>query len=109
MKKKIKKGELIGYLGSSKITTNESLFDKEIKEILKILKKCEFGACITKHNSRVLLDYITNLEKELKELKQNKLVDIDYQDMEQRYKNYKSRNKKAIEYIENELIPFGDK
>lgn len=41
----------------------------EIKEILEILKKCEFGACITKHDSRVLLYYITNLQKENKHLK----------------------------------------
>ena len=44
--------------------------NNEIKEILKILKKCEFGACITKHNSRVLLDYITNLQEENKKLKE---------------------------------------
>ena len=45
--------------------------NNEIKEILKILKKCEFGACITKHNSRVLLDYITNLREELEDLRED--------------------------------------
>ena len=41
----------------------------EIKEILKILKKCENGACITKHNSIILLDYITNLQEENEHLR----------------------------------------
>ncbi len=72
----------------------------EIREILKILKKCEFGACITKHNSRVLLDYITNLQKENEMLKDNAIHNDKVVD-KARWNEmiYKSRIEKAVEYI----------
>lgn len=83
----------------------------EIKEILKILKKCEFGACITKHNSRVLLDYITNLQEENERLFKNQRyykngvfsLEYDKETMSDMIDDYKSRNKKAIECIKDFL------
>ena len=50
--------------------------NKEIKQILKILSKCNIGACITKHDTNVLLDYIEYLEQENKQLK-DKLSKIE--------------------------------
>ena len=91
---------------------------KEIKEILKILKKCEFGACITKHNSRVLLDYITNLQEENEELKKNqryhKKFGNDYifclEGDKETYKDYifelQERIEKAIELISKEFLCY---
>ena len=76
--------------------------NKEIKEILKILKKCEFGACITKHNSRVLLDYITNLQEENKNL-HIQLEDKANEQIKTMYLEYKLRINKAIKYIENDM------
>ena len=73
--------------------------NNEIKEILKILKKCEFGACITKHNSRTLLDYITNLQNENERLKQTQYV-WSY-DLDMQLEDYKSRCKKAIKCIKD--------
>lgn len=52
-----------------------------------------------------LYDYITNLQKENERLKtktkEQSLLLIDYQDMEQKLEDYKSRIEKAVEYIEN--------
>ena len=51
-----------------------------------------------------LYDYITNLQKENERLKtktkEQSLLLIDYQDMEQKLEDYKSRIEKAVEYIE---------
>lgn len=69
--------------------------NKEIKEILKILKKCEYGACITKHNATELLDYITNLQEENQHLQEV----LDYQEDFNRYLNLIID--KAIEIYEN--------
>ena len=50
-----------------------------------------------------LYDYIINLQKENERLKtktkEQSLLLIDYQDMEQKLENYKSRIEKAVEYI----------
>ena len=66
---------------------------EEIKEILKIFKKCEFGVCITKHDSRVLLDCITNLEKELQESNES----ITW--WTNRFKAIEKENEKLKEYV----------
>ena len=84
-----------GY-GKEYFMKKHNTSNEEIKEILKILKKCEFGACITEHNSRVLLDYITNLQEE-NELSLRRSYEA-YEIKEE----YKLRIDKAIEYIEKE-------
>jgi len=76
--------------------------NKEIKEILKILKKCEFGACITKHNSRVLLDYITNLEQENERLKKK-----CYLAHKMIYDNYGVLDKYQIDMLDD-ILTGGD-
>ena len=93
----------------------------EIKEILEIFKQVdlepEAGGCYNcpkKDKDKTcigclndakdkLLDYITNLQKENERLKtktkEQSLLLIDYQDMEQKLEDYKSRIEKAVEYI----------
>ena len=93
----------------------------EIKEILEIFKQVdlepEAGGCYNcpkKDKDKTcigclndakdkLLDYITNLQKENERLKtktkEQNLLLIDYQDMEQKLEDYKSRIEKAVEYI----------
>ena len=82
----------------------------EIKEILDNIKKC----CeITKDQSFIvyqrqdilaLLDYITNLQEENKILNENNQA--MQEEMARTWKiadDYKSKNDKAIEYIENDM------
>lgn len=92
---------------------------EEIKELLDILNKVKdyddkryFISCgendylLDNDEIKCLLNYITNLQQEnekLKqineELKQSKLLNIEFQDMEQRLVNYKQRNEKAIKLL----------
>ena len=93
----------------------------EIKEILEELNKFPYGKFYglkqeQANQIKMLLDYITNLQEEnerLKELVNPKTqIFIDTEDMEERYgrelyedylkeqvEDYKSRNEKAVEYI----------
>lgn len=99
--------------------------NNEIKGILKILKECSIGACITKHDSKVLLYYITNLEQENKELKKNQRyykngvfsLEYDKETLSDMVDDYKSRVEKAVnncnksiksinEKLENNKEPF---
>ena len=89
----------------------------EIKEILdKMPKSITKILSIPSKDAKILLDYITNLQEENKRLKKDNLLLIDYQDMEQKYDDYKSRNEKTIEYIrslcyiesKNEWFTYGD-
>ena len=79
--------------------------NKEIKEILEVLKKYDFSKDVPEEiegKVNKLLDYITNLEKENDRLKDelkrlhNLLNSQAYQDLDK----YKSKNEKAIEYID---------
>lgn len=78
----------------------------------------------TKEHLLELYNYITNLQhtkeylgevlyekdKELEKLKtktkEQSLLLIDYQDMEQKLEDYKSRIEKAVEYIQNHQLVF---
>ena len=110
--------------------------NKEIKEILYYLKKKENTRrikCITIEVSRQLLDYITNLEKEIERLKKIcdkyeeeynttymiwekdlldsrksiKLFEDDLTNMTKQALDYKSRIDKAIEKIKSKYIAQG--
>lgn len=82
---------------------------EEIKEILidnikneiETTKEKDFALCIEQWKQ--LLDYITNLQQENERLnnkiKEQNLLLIEFQDMEQKVDIYKSRCEKAIEYI----------
>ena len=79
----------------------------EIKVILNYLdmyKNMNEGLLNSK-DKKLLLDYITNLQQENEKLKvktkEQSLLLIDYQDIEQRYEDYKSRCEKAFEYIKH--------
>ena len=76
---------------------------EEIKKILKYLKTKENTRrikCITTEETNLLLNYITNLQKEnMKLISENEAIkNIKYTVDET---IYKQRNEKAIEYIEN--------
>ena len=78
---------------------------EEIKGILKILKKCEYGACITKHDSNMLLDYITNLQQRVEQLENT----IKYaQKIEQEYSTLLTENTE-LENIRKEAKEFCEK
>ena len=110
--------------------------NKEIKEILYYLKKKENTRrikCITIEESKQLLDYITNLEKEIERLKKIcdkyeeeynttymiwekdlldsrksiKLFEDDLTNMTKQALDYKSRIDKAIEKIKSKYIAQG--
>ena len=82
---------------------------EEIKEILEALKPQdkefikagikEYPLVLSVKEQKILLDYITNLQEENKQLKEKNYLLIDYQDMEIRYNEYKQRNEKAIEIL----------
>ena len=73
----------------------------EIKEILEMLQK--YGST----NDKVLLDYITNLQQENEELNKNQRyykngvfsLEYDKETLSDMVDDYKSRCKKAVEYI----------
>lgn len=65
----------------------------EIKEILDRLKNEEFSTTLFQDEKNKLLDYITNLQEE------NEKVHKDFNELSERYFFTKSRNEKAIEYI----------
>ena len=91
---------------------------EEIKEILDVLKSSIgiFDIILEPQQCVMLLDYITNLQQDYEKLKDlvnpKPQIFIDTEDMEERYgrelyedylkeqvKNYKSRCKKANEYV----------
>lgn len=76
---------------------------EEIKEILKLYKNddIEYYNLVSDLGYDKLLDYITDLQEENKRLKENNYLLIDYQDMEIRYNEYKQRNEKAIDFMNN--------
>lgn len=56
------------------------------------------------NESKILLDYITNLQEENKELNDDNIWwNNRFKAVQRNYKDYKSRNKKAIEFIEENL------
>lgn len=76
----------------------------EIKELLSYLKKKENTRrikCITIEESKQLLDYITNLQRERDFYKHMclKYGRKNYEELYQEKEDYKSRCEKAIEYI----------
>ena len=81
--------------------------NKEIKEILDKFKDYN----LTTRESKLLLDYITNLQQEnerLKEENNNKAMNdyahaIDESWYRELYDDYKSRCEKAIEYIKEHI------
>ena len=103
----------------------------EIKEILEYFKVGIDKLCISKpdfsisyNDVKILLDYITNLQQAVKntketaddmlyelneenerlktKTKEQSLLLIDYQDMEQKLEDYKSRIEKAVAYIKEQ-------
>lgn len=44
---------------------NDKYYKSKIKEIIKILKECEYSPCLTKLDSIILLEYINYLKKEV--------------------------------------------
>lgn len=87
----------------------------EIKEILDNLKNennyqvdCNDGSAFKElfaNEINLLLDYITNLQEENKELNDDNIWwNNRFKAVERDNRDYKSRNKKAIEYIENNTL-----
>lgn len=87
--------------------------NNEIKEILDYLKRSdknkfgfEQGKLIDYEETQLLYNYITNLQQENERLKsktkEQSLLLIDYQDMEQRYNDYKSRCEKASDKLKRD-------
>lgn len=74
--------------------------NNEIKKILKILKECEFGACITEHSSTVLLDYITNLQKTNKN-HSKKLIELGDKitNLQQKIEQYENPDDMTLFYM----------
>lgn len=81
----------------------------EIKEILDILKNCkdydDEVFLIKQHSATLLLDYITNLQEENKELKKKITFNEKsrrkmQQSLMEQIETYKSRNEKAINILE---------
>ena len=59
---------------------------------------------LNENSVKKLLDYITNLQEENKELNDDNIWwNNRFKAVQRNYKDYKSRNKKAIEYIDKEL------
>lgn len=78
--------------------------NKETKEVILYLKKKENTRrikCITLEKAHYLLDYISKLEKENKEII-NKINEITYKGAMIKV-DYKSRINKAIEYINKNI------
>ena len=76
--------------------------NNEIKEILDFKENADYKR-LSCDEIAILIDYITKLQQEDERLKtktkEQNLLLIDYQDMEQKLEDYKSRIEKAVEYI----------
>ena len=81
--------------------------DKEVELILKKLKivseEQERGLYLCdKEHSKLLLDYITNLQQENERIKKMNMHEHKYgSDMEEKYLIEKTKNDRAVEYIQN--------
>ena len=75
--------------------------NKEIEEIIRSLKDLTW---LDYKEMNKLLKYITNLQEENKELNDDNIWwNNRFKAVERNYKDYKSRNKKAIEFIKENL------
>ena len=103
--------------------------NEHIKEILNNLKYIDKTSILKNNDAKIILDYITNLQQENQDIKDTLQDKLDYighlKELCDKYEeehntefkiwkdercqllDYKSRNKKAIEYINNWLFEAG--